>query len=50
VPNSTKLFYFEDPYCFKPERFLDGKILGETPELLVPFSGGIRTCLGKNLA
>ncbi|XP_013390967.1 cytochrome P450 2J6 [Lingula anatina] len=41
---------FEDPYKFKPERWLDsdGKVIKS--DKLIPFSMGPRICLGKGLA
>ncbi|XP_063054437.1 steroid 21-hydroxylase isoform X1 [Engraulis encrasicolus] len=38
---------WEDPYSFRPERFLDG---GASVRPLVPFSGGARLCLGESVA
>ncbi|CAK7201696.1 hypothetical protein SEUCBS139899_004405 [Sporothrix eucalyptigena] len=43
--------YWEDPYMFKPERFLDGtKHEKDRMEALQPFSVGPRNCIGRNLA
>ncbi|XP_013420992.1 cytochrome P450 2C15-like [Lingula anatina] len=41
---------FEDPYKFKPERWLDddGKVIKS--DKMIPFSIGPRICLGKGLA
>lgn len=40
---------WSDPYCFKPERFLEGGQGGST-RALVPFGGGARLCLGESVA
>lgn len=37
-----------DPYCFKPERFLEGG--GGSNRALIPFGGGARLCLGESVA
>jgi len=38
--------YWEDPYTFKPSRFL-----GDWPrDAFLPFSGGVRACLGRRFA
>ncbi|XP_062322149.1 steroid 21-hydroxylase [Osmerus eperlanus] len=37
-----------DPYCFKPERFLEGG--GASVRALMPFGGGARLCLGESVA
>ncbi|TRY84943.1 hypothetical protein DNTS_019022 [Danionella cerebrum] len=39
---------WDDPYSFKPERFLEGG--GGSLRTLIPFSGGIRLCLGEVVA
>ncbi|XP_013391122.1 cytochrome P450 2J6 [Lingula anatina] len=41
---------FEDPYKFKPERWLDGDGKVVKSDKLIPFSMGPRVCLGKGLA
>ncbi|XP_013391085.1 cytochrome P450 2U1-like [Lingula anatina] len=41
---------FEDPYKFKPERWLDGDGKVTKSDKLIPFSIGPRLCLGKGLA
>jgi cytochrome P450 len=38
---------YPDPHEFRPERFLDGPPPGA---LWIPFGGGVRRCLGVNLA
>ena len=35
--------YWDDPYTFKPERFL-GKW---DKDAFIPFSGGARSCIGR---
>ena len=38
--------YWEDPYAFKPSRFL-----GDWPrDAFLPFSGGPRSCLGRRFS
>ncbi|XP_050986535.1 steroid 21-hydroxylase isoform X2 [Labeo rohita] len=39
---------WEDPYSFKPERFLEGG--GGSVRALIPFGGGARLCLGEAVA
>ncbi|XP_013391105.1 cytochrome P450 2J6 isoform X2 [Lingula anatina] len=41
---------FEDPYKFKPERWLDDNSKVIKSDKLIPFSIGPRACLGKGLA
>ncbi|XP_013421006.1 cytochrome P450 2D14-like [Lingula anatina] len=41
---------FEDPYNFKPERWLDGDGKVIKSDKMIPFSVGPRICLGKGLA
>ncbi|XP_013420993.1 cytochrome P450 2J6-like [Lingula anatina] len=41
---------FEDPYKFKPERWLDGDGKVIKSDKMIPFSIGPRICLGKGLA
>ncbi|XP_013389658.1 cytochrome P450 2U1-like [Lingula anatina] len=41
---------FEDPYKFKPERWLDGDGKVIKSDKMIPFSIGPRVCLGKGLA
>ncbi|XP_023930222.1 cytochrome P450 2U1-like [Lingula anatina] len=41
---------FEEPYKFKPERWLDGDGKVIKSDKMVPFSIGPRVCLGKGLA
>ena len=42
--------YFKQPYEFRPERWLNGECEGQGPYVVLGFSGGARTCLGKHLA
>lgn len=43
--------YFEDPEEFKPERFLDEKIMEKkNPYAYLPFSAGPRACIGQKFA
>ena len=42
--------YFENPYEFNPERFLNENGEFEPDEHVIPFSTGKRICLGKSLA
>ncbi|XP_051577441.1 steroid 21-hydroxylase [Myxocyprinus asiaticus] len=39
---------WDDPYSFKPERFLEGG--GGSTRALIPFGGGARLCLGEAIA
>ncbi|XP_013391042.1 cytochrome P450 2C15 [Lingula anatina] len=41
---------FQDPYKFKPERWLDGHGKVVKSDKMIPFSIGPRVCLGKGLA
>lgn len=38
---------YPDPHAFRPERFLDRR---PDPDLWIPFGGGVRRCLGMDLA
>ena len=40
--------YWDDPYASRPERFLDPQ--GYNKEAWIPFSKGIRNCIGQELA
>jgi cytochrome P450 len=43
--------YFDDPDCFRPERFIDansGKFIKS--DKVLPFSIGKRSCLGESIA
>uniref|UniRef100_A0A8C1VN26 Uncharacterized protein n=1 Tax=Cyprinus carpio TaxID=7962 RepID=A0A8C1VN26_CYPCA len=39
---------WDDPYSFKPERFLEGG--GGSLRALIPFGGGAQLCLGEAIA
>ncbi|KAG9461767.1 hypothetical protein GDO78_015802, partial [Eleutherodactylus coqui] len=43
---------WKDPYCFKPERFLDkdGKLDKQKAQNVIIFGMGVRKCLGEELA
>jgi cytochrome P450 family 135 len=43
----TRADVYDDPYAFKPERFLDG---GPETFSWIPFGGGTRRCLGASFA
>lgn len=42
--------HFPDPERFDPERFSPEQELGRHPFAYVPFSGGLRNCIGKRFA
>lgn len=42
--------YFKNPFEFRPERWLNGECDNINPFVLIGFSAGARTCLGKHLA
>ena len=41
--------YFEDPFEFKPERWLKENPI-KNPYMYLPFSSGVRNCIGQHLA
>lgn len=41
---------FSDPECFEPSRWFQENVTEEMNELFMPFSKGVRVCLGVNLA
>ena len=43
----TRPDVFEDPYAFRPERFVDG---GRRRISWIPFGGGTRRCIGASFA
>ena len=63
IPANTQVWYniwalhhdekeWNEPYCFKPERFLDeeGRLVRTTDQSFLPFGAGRRVCVGEALA
>ena len=42
--------YFEDPFTFNIDRWLDGKNSDKEINIFTPFSSGNRNCLGQHLS
>lgn len=42
--------YYQKPFEFRPERWINGECENLKSFAYVPFSGGSRSCIGKQLA
>ncbi|EAS05241.2 cytochrome P450 family monooxygenase (macronuclear) [Tetrahymena thermophila SB210] len=53
ISNQIDETYFKDPLTFNPNRWLDHSaenMIKENPFVYLPFSGGMRNCIGQHLA
>ncbi|KAL4484644.1 hypothetical protein ABPG74_019821 [Tetrahymena malaccensis] len=53
ISNQLDEKYFKDPLAFNPNRWLDHStenMIKENPFIYLPFSGGMRNCIGQHLA
>nr|ABY59975.1 cytochrome P450 monooxygenase CYP5010A1 [Tetrahymena thermophila] len=53
ISNQLNERYFKDPLTFNPNRWFDQStenVIKENPFVYLPFSGGMRNCIGQHLA
>lgn len=50
VPNNYNPVYYDNPFEFNPERWLNEQQAVTHPPMFIPFSSGPRNCIGQHLA